>query len=53
MEGRGKARVQRELIDADVGYYDHPLERLQHLHTGASELTTGFSFAPLWSSLHW
>ncbi|HZA87730.1 MAG TPA: hypothetical protein VE466_12710 [Acidimicrobiales bacterium] len=42
-----------ELQPADVGYYPNPFDRLQHLHTGGQELTTGFGFAPSWSSLHW
>lgn len=42
-----------QLVDADVGYYDHPLERLQRLHTGENEGTTGFGFGPPWPSVRW
>lgn len=42
-----------ELSDTDVGYYDNPLERLQRLHTGETEGTTGFHFGPLWPTLRW
>jgi hypothetical protein len=42
-----------ELQPDDVGYYPNPYDRLQHLHTGGQELTTGFGFAPSWCSLHW
>lgn len=37
----------------EVGYYDHPLERLSRMHTGENEMTTGFGFPARWSTLRW
>lgn len=42
-----------QLADSEVAYYDNPLDRLQRLHAGEREGTTGFGFAPLWRSLRW
>jgi hypothetical protein len=42
-----------QLAPEDVGYYAHPYGRLQRMHTGGQELTTGFGFGPSWSTLHW
>ena len=36
-----------ELADADVSYYDNPLQRLIQMHAGVNELT-GFPWASPW-----
>ena len=42
-----------QLQPDDVGYYPNRVDRLQRMHTGEREMTTGFGFSPSWSSLHW
>jgi hypothetical protein len=43
-----------EDLDAhDIGYYANPFERVRRMHAGEQEMTTGFSFAPMWRDLHW
>lgn len=53
LTGRRPEIAPNQLSDADVGYYDRPLERLQRLHTGETEGTTGFGYRPLWPRLRW
>ena len=42
-----------QLRPEQVGYYANPFDRLRRLHVGEQEITTGFSFSPMWSALHW
>jgi len=42
-----------QLQPDDVGYYPNRVDRLQRMHTGEREMTTGFGFSPSWSWLHW
>ena len=36
-----------QLQPDDVGYYPNPVDRLQRMHTGEREMTTGFGFSQL------
>jgi hypothetical protein len=51
-QGRGDrdelAPGPEDIPAAEVSYHSNPLERLERLHSGAREVTTGYSYAPLW-----
>jgi hypothetical protein len=52
LQGRGDrdelAPGPEDIPAAEVSYHSNPLERLERLHSGAREITTGYSYAPLW-----
>ncbi len=53
MAGRRPEVGPDQLRPEDIGYYANPFDRLRRLHVGEREMTTGFGFSPMWSTLHW
>jgi hypothetical protein len=39
--------------EADILYYDNPIDRLSRMHVGESEMMSGQSVAPAWPTLRW